>query len=175
MDRYLQTKVLILILLAVLASACNNSGGDSNLNGTENRQGSPYPFLATSEEPSFPQDFELHIPTPSQNGGVVTGKLVHMSSDSEPYIADLYLGLAIPADQPDFDPIISFSQETDAKAIQNPSSGEFVFPNISPGIYALVIWTPINSNVIREPGGEKFMLIEVVTGETLNLGTIFIP
>jgi hypothetical protein len=96
-------------------------------------------------------------------------------SDNAPYLAEIYLGNAIQADQPDFEPIISFSQETDPKAIQDQGSGEFVFAPIMPGTYALVLWTPVGSTVLREPNSDRFLLFVVEAGETLDVGTIVIP
>ena len=177
---HLRSKALILVIFSALASSCSSSQGTPRLNGNDNQvgsisQGSPYPFTTAEEGFVSTKDIEIDIPDPSPGFGVVTGRLLRLSADSEPYIADLYLGVAIPADQSEFDPIISFSQESDPKAIQNLISGEFLFTNISPGTYALVIWTPIGSNIIQEPGSDKFLLIEVMDGELLDLGTIEIP
>ncbi len=186
---------LIFILLAgcnLLGSQAGNEEGNQQTAPTEsNNQPYPidstesedaefsnnshYPLPATRETSEESAQIPIIIPTPSSKTGVITGKLLSGVSDPQPFITDLYLGHAIQPDQPGYDPIISFSEDSDPKADQDPITGEFVLSGIEPGTYALVIWTPVASTVIRDQNTGGFLLFEVEEGTLIDLGDIIIP
>lgn len=113
----------------------------------------------------------LAIPEPEDQTGVVVGKLLTQGENGEPYLATLYLARTVDADQEGFPPLIAFSEETDPRAVQD-SSGQFVFSEVPPGTYALIIWTPVTSNVIEETDSDEYLLFEVKAGEVTDLGII---
>jgi len=137
----------------------------------------PYPFQSTpsgSEATPRPILFS-EIPSPSPDSGVVTGILLQPGEKKDPYLAEIYLGRAIEAQQPGFDPIIGFSRETDPVAVQNQETGEFYFSDIPPGKYGLIIWNPINSYIFKNEKNEGFLILEVEAGSISDLGELRMP
>jgi hypothetical protein len=132
-----------------------------------------YPAPATSR-PAEELPASLEIPEPAADRGVVTGQLLTPGPGGSPYIGSLYLASTIASDQEGFPPIVAFSDQVDPLAIQD-QSGRFLFSDIAPGNYALVIWNPVASTVIEEPGTNDYMVFEVKAGEVTDLGVIGIP
>jgi len=114
-------------------------------------------------------------PTPSPGTGVVIGQINSTSQTSYSYTAqDLYLGKLLPANQPGAEPAITFTYGIDpATTVRNPD-GTFAFTDIVPGIYVLIIWTPVSSLVIEAPEGGLIKVI-VETDKTTDLGTVMLP
>ncbi|OGO64254.1 MAG: hypothetical protein A2Z45_07000 [Chloroflexi bacterium RBG_19FT_COMBO_55_16] len=115
----------------------------------------------------------LVIPEPGKDTGIVVGQLVS-GPDNQPVLGALYLARTIKPDEGDLPPIVAFSDSTDPLAVQD-QTGRFLFTDITPGIYALVIWNPVTSTVIQDEGTEDYRLIEVKAGEVTDLGTITLP
>ena len=132
-----------------------------------------YPAPETSSPPEeLPES--LDIPEPASDRGIVTGQLLTPGPGGSPYIGSLYLASTITSDQEGFPPIVAFSDQTDPLAIQD-RTGRFLFSDVPPGIYALVIWNPVSSTVIEEPGTNDYLVFEVEAGEVTDLGVIGIP
>ena len=118
----------------------------------------------------------LTIPTPDETSAVVLGQLIEQATNA-PYLAPgLYLGALINTDpdDPELPSVFSISTDNDPKAVQ-ALDGAFVFSEVPPGQYALVIWSPMSLNLVKNPATSQELLIEVAAGETLDLGTIVIP
>jgi hypothetical protein len=144
---------------------------------------SPTPFDYTQDEgypapqvssPTAELPELLEIPEPGEESGIVTGQLLSPGPGGTPYIGALYLANTIPSDQEGFPPIVSLSDQTDPLAVQD-QTGRFLFTDITPGTYALVLWNPVASTVIEEPGTNEYMVFEVQPGEVTDLGIIGIP
>jgi hypothetical protein len=132
-----------------------------------------YPAPEASSPPEeLPESLE--IPEPAADSGVVTGQLLTPGPGGSPYIGSLYRASTISSDQEGFPPIVAFSDQTDPLGLQD-QTGRFLFSDVAPGTYALVIWTPVASTVIEEPGTNEYMLFEVEAGEVTDLGVIGIP
>ena len=101
---------------------------------------------------------------------------LHRNSDNgKPYINPLYLSKTVEASQEGFPPIVAFSEETDPKAIQN-SKGQFIFTDITPGKYALILWSPVGSFPIQDKNNQgEYLIFEVDKGVITDLGTISLP
>jgi hypothetical protein len=87
---------------------------------------------------------------------------------------DLYLATFIQANQPEAKPVIAFSEGQNPKATNQIIDGTFVFTDVTPGEYALVVSNPYNSFVVEEPGGGS-KLVTVQADQVNDLGTIVIP
>jgi hypothetical protein len=129
---------------------------------------------SVDEPPTPTAVIPVVVPTPKADLGIVTGKLLSSDSGNPPYIATLYLGSTIPANKDGFPPMVSLSADTDPKGRQD-ETGTFVFTDIKPGLYALVIWDPYNSVVVQDEKKENYLTFEVKAGEITDLGTILYP
>ena len=158
-----------LVLLAVALVGCSGLPGPFPAPGAALAIASPTgpstPPMATTPSAI------LQMSTPQPDAGAVKGKLVYENT-GQPYLATLYLGRAIPASQPGYPPMISFSDQTDPKATQDPSTGVFDFRGVAPGTYALILWSPVGNKIVEKPGSKESVLVEVRAGETSDLGTI---
>jgi len=116
------------------------------------------------------------VPVLGAGKGGVIGRLVAGSADGPGYVGgDLYLGSLIPASDPQAQPMVSFSENVDPKAGVYQSDGNFVFGNIQPGEYALVVWNPVSSFVVELPDGGGMIRVKVEPNTITNLDTIVIP
>jgi len=114
---------------------------------------------------------KLVIPTPSSGKAVVTGQLLVGGEGGEPYLATLYLGPTIPPSTPDYPPMISFSETTDKRAVQEVGTGRFVFTDVTPGQYAIIIWTPYGGNPLVDTN-DATILFSVSADEVKDLGIL---
>jgi hypothetical protein len=143
---------------------------------SDNRLNEQYPAPAASP---LAQGTVMHsplsIPKPKDDAGVVVGKLI-TSDDANnlPYLSTIYLARTVNPKQQGYPPLVAFSEETDPKAIQD-DSGQFLFTDVPPGAYALIIWTPISSNVVQNPETKENLIFEVKAGELTDLGVVPIP
>ncbi len=115
--------------------------------------------------------------TPAPGTGNVTGQLLSAGSGGKPYTGGiLYLGHVLRADRPDAPPMVSFGSDVSIKAaMRDESSGTFLFTNVSPGEYALVIDQVATSFVVNEVSKSAPLLIVVEAGKTRMLGVVSMP
>lgn len=129
-----------------------------------------------SENYSSEYPDEITIPPLKNELGIVTGRLVANSDRTDPYLAtSIYLGKAIEANLTDYPPLISLDTTSDPLAVQ-AKNGDFIFSDVEPGIYGLIIWSPFSQTVIQNPDKDGFpLLVEVMPGKIKNLGVIVLP
>ena len=182
--------MLLTVLLLALSVACSSS----NIQTTETpamQEDTAYPVATTmsfeadqaypvaempSPEPELDTISEFVVPAPGAATGVVIGQLLTPDLDGQPYLTNLFLGDTIYGDgQKETPPIISFSETESLEGIQNKQTGEFVFSDVPPGEYALIIWTPVFSMVVLDQDTQQEIIFEVQSGETIDLGAISIP
>lgn len=192
-----KTIFLSLLILALFTAACQgettpqatqppSSSPAQSLPGPE---GYPYPGpvvptqVSNAYDDSYPAPEytpvaiqlpeSLVIPEPGNDTGIVVGQLVS-GADQTPFLGALYLARTITADKADQPRIVAFSDSTDPLAVQD-QGGHFLFVDITPGVYALVIWNPVTSTVIQDEETKEYKLIDVKAGEVTDLGTIPLP
>jgi len=154
--------LFVMLLVAVLGSSCQPSSVATPASvAAENSARNVSPFV---------------VPTPKADKGVITGQLLTPGAGGRPYIATLYLGTLIYANEtPDAPPLISFAKETAPLGVQDPETGRFYFADIAPGTYALILWTPVTSMPLRNAETGEDIVIEVKANEVTDLGIIPIP
>jgi hypothetical protein len=132
----------------------------------------PAPVTGTGvvETPSY-QVTNLVIPTPSPENGVVTGQLLVGGEGGVPYISTLYLAETVPPSTPGYPPLIAFSEKSDQLGIQDVETGRFLFTNVPPGEYAIIVWNPFGGNPLTDEKGDS-IIFTVNAGEVKDLGVI---
>lgn len=196
----LRIKIFVLIgICIVLLLGCSNinkteTPSDSVNNNSTSQSGYPSPIelptIAGVDTPypapsEVSQDStasstqvyfvtELTIPTPNSGMAVITGKLLGSGNDEAPFITSIYLSSASSAGTTGATPEVNYSEQTDPIAIQNMNTGQFVFSNVSPGQYALVIWTQNGGVPLTDDSGKPIIVV-TGSGETKDLGSIHVP
>ena len=127
----------------------------------------PYP------EPSVVLDIESYatagpVPTPASDKGVITG---HLLINGEP-VSTVILYLAdVTKDDQGIERLAGFSR-TSSPTAQVDLEGKFVFADVPPGRYGLVLDTIHSAYLLHQPGEEIEWLFEVIAGELLDLGNL---
>ncbi len=146
----------------------SNSSSSSTYPGPGSETSSAYP------EPLQVKTVEqLTIPTPSSGKAVITGQLVSGDGQNKPLIIDIYLSVASPASVAGQPPAVNFQQGTDPIATQELSTGRFLFADVTPGQYALVVLTVLGEYPLKDSDG-NIVSFTVNPGETKDLGVISI-
>jgi hypothetical protein len=107
----------------------------------------------------------------------VSGTLVRSPKNSNPNIllaGDLYLGKLLQPSNPRFPPSVSVLPGTDPRAIVDQSNGEFVFLNVPPGRYGLLITDPGGNRALESTPGNP-IVVEVTLERSIALGRIPLP
>lgn len=135
---------------------------------------SAYPAPVSEEKDPkslYPQS--VNVPEPKPDLGVITGKVIERGT-KEVYLAPtLILGELTFADNPDAPPLVGFSEKTDPKGIQD-QSGKFIFQDIKPGKYSIVVWTPMSQTLVSDADGNT-LFVTVEAGKVTDLGNVFVP
>jgi hypothetical protein len=114
---------------------------------------------------------QLFIPTPSSGKAVITGQLLIGGKNDHPLITTLYLVSAAPASTPAAQQKYKPSEQTDPVAVQEMGTGKFLYDDVNPGKYVLVIWNPIGSFPLKDINGE-IIQVDAKPNQTVDLGVI---
>jgi len=107
--------------------------------------------------------------------GLGTVKGIFLDSNTmNPYQASLFLSKNLTADHPDYPPLISFSYQTNPRAAQD-NYGNFIFSNVEPGEYVLVIYKPSGQNYFPNSETNLPEKIVVFPDEIIDMGKIYYP
>lgn len=178
---------LLIPFFVLLLSACSTGGASSTgmpvrpeMAGGETsypvhtppRSESIYAYPQPTEMDTLHPD-QIEIPNPNADSGVVTGRLL-IQGTNEPYLDSLLiLGEISEADQPGFPPLVGYSVESDPHAVQ-AKDGTFVFNQVKPGKYGIVLWSPLSTFLLSDPQTGETIFVIVNAGEVTDLGTIFV-
>ncbi len=113
---------------------------------------------------------------PIPGRGKVAGRAVRAagSSGHPSFIVsgELYLGVLVPAADPKLPPAVAVSPGDAPHAQVNQATGEFVFLNVPPGTYALVMIGFSDSYVFERPHGGGRIDVKVEANKTTDLGDV---
>jgi hypothetical protein len=135
-----------------------------------NNSGYPYPNSAYPhplEEPVL-MATSGPIPAPEENSGIVTGFLLIQGKpvvDVSVYLADLL------KDDQGNDSIASYDRANSPRAFTD-IEGKFVFANIEPKKYGLILDVVLNSYLLSHPKGSGPIFITVEAGKIVDLGKL---
>ncbi|OPZ93126.1 MAG: hypothetical protein BWY74_01269 [Firmicutes bacterium ADurb.Bin419] len=157
----MKVKILIFFLVIMLLIGCNSEipeSADTNKN-----------------TPTINSDtFEIwKIPSPENGKAIIHGIMVDKKGVKTPG-ASPFLSRNITSDQPDLPPTISFSTQSDIRAIVNQETGEFYFRDVPPADnYVIVILKgPGQLYVVRQLESEAHLEISIESNQVLDLGKI---
>lgn len=85
---------------------------------------------------------------------------------------ELYLGALVPAADPKLPPAVAVSPGDAPHAQVNQTTGEFVFSNVPPGTYALVMIGFSDSYVFERPNGGGRIDVKVEANKATDLGDV---
>ena len=120
-------------------------------------------------EPSASGELLVRDPTPEAGFGTVQGILTLNKAPAAGRV--LYLAKVIhTTDKGEGIGGVAALDPTSDPATESDPSGYFVFPNVSPGRYALGINSPIGPVLINRDGNEIFA--EVTAGEITDIGQV---
>ena len=188
-----------IIVLALLLASCTNGDVNPTDNPTvpaasspDNAAGYPYPaqgqpvITVASVNSAYPgpdnsQATPTLVPTPLTLRPPASGKanihgILTTGANKTPDMNFLLLASAVPADKPGYAPMLSYSFDDSPRAVQD-STGMFVFFDVTPGQYGLVIASPIGGANVNDPNlnPPQAMVFTVAAGDDKDLGTINIP
>ncbi len=113
----------------------------------------------------------LVVPIPASGLGVVTGQMLIGGEVGQPYISALFLASTLAPSDPAYPRMISFSHETAPMAVFD-RSGNFLFADIEPDIYALLFWSPLGGAPVTNMMTGEYIFVEVKADEVVDLGII---
>lgn len=116
---------------------------------------------------------QLVVPTPSNGKAVVFGEVKINGDTGGLNISNLFLSTITSGNASEDLSSVTFSEGSNPIATLDIGSGQFVFVDINPGQYALMIWTSMRAYPIGDNLG-KTILFTVNPGETKDLGIISI-
>ena len=116
---------------------------------------------------------QLIIPTPSTGKAVVTGQLKADTAAGGLNLKDLFLSPIASSDTTEDLSSVTYSSESDPIATIEIGTGRFVFTDIAPGKYALMIWTSVMAYPTGDSAGNT-IIFTVNPDELKDLGAISI-
>lgn len=135
-----------------------------------------YSFISPISAPATPlprATATLPIPTPEPGKGVIHGTLVSPSLNEIWSIGNLYLGGEFKVNDS-----LSFTRlipSGDPKATEFAADGTFIFTNISPGTYNLVLWDDSAVRSVLTLDSSNYISVTVEAGDVIDLGPVFLP
>jgi hypothetical protein len=112
------------------------------------------------------------IPTPNPNLASITGSIAMEGQPQGAFPADLYLG-----DPTGSNPIGAFIALDTQSAPKGyiRADGTFIFPNVPPGMYVILVWTPVGAYAVPDPTTGSTWLIEIKGNAHFDSGQIMVP
>jgi hypothetical protein len=157
----------ILLLLGAISCEVMHQPGNKLL--IESPMPTPA-FISPLPSPTAIYASPTIVLTPNLTQGTITGRLINSVSGAPIDNQIIYLGDLLPM-EPGPAYLIIMKQRESPNTVTD-KEGWFIFPNLAPGTYALILWTPGISKVIIDAETNKELLATVEAGKITNLGEI---
>ncbi len=167
--------LLCALILSSLLAACSPTSKPAPT--ATPADGGAYPYPNTAQvvspypggvEPSVPTDIPAPTPTYDAQMGIVRGRLLEAKAP----VKDLIVFLAeIAKDAKGTELAASFSA-TDSPRMNTTENGEFVFMNVKPGRYSIVLYTGMDAWLLNYPDKKEPILFTVEAGKTVDIGDL---
>ncbi len=152
--------VLGLLLILGLLVACKPGSQVSPLNS---------PLQPT---PTPTEKISYALPRPAQGKAVIGGVMMVENTETPMMSVELYLANHI-GSTPDT-PIYTLDPSSAPRAMTD-NEGRFVFKDVPPGRYAIVVWNPFNSFLARNPQTGLEVIIDAQPDQVYDVGTLYEP
>lgn len=139
---------------------------------------SPFPAPSTNAlisplPHSPPAITEVIVPTPRQEYGIVRGRIM-VESNVNMVIGELFLAESVQTSDPNIR-VPALDIDHAPKAYFQRQTGDFIFTDVPPGTYGLVVWEPFNSFLVDDPETGGTLFISVKANDILDLGELSLP
>lgn len=127
------------------------------------------PLASPIQSPVASPQPEFQAPAPALGKALVVGILMNENTDQPMAGVELYLGdhIGATSDTPMYglDPSVAPRTTTD-------QDGRFVFADVDPGSYVIIVWNPFNSYMLQDPatGAELSVILEA--DEVFDVGVL---
>jgi hypothetical protein len=146
---------LFIILLAIFTPACNVANSGISPEATSISQNVPTIEIKVNEDTGF-----------------VTGTLEFLEANDSKPVSNISLFLAeVLKDESGIPRVVSVNRADSPRAATD-IKGQFVFSNIPPGEYGIVLDIVVKAYLLPEPGSDSDLLIQVEPGEIIDLGLL---
>jgi hypothetical protein len=109
---------------------------------------------------------------PAPGKAVIRGRIE--KTGNEIVLGEIFLARAVPTSNPDVD-LLELDEQTAPKAEIDRDILAFVFTDVEPGRYGLIVWEPMNSMPVDDPDTGETLFIDVESDEVVDLGTLYFP
>lgn len=162
-------QVILLLALSLVLVGCGANPTEIP-EATQDIAHSPLPTPDIESSPPAESAEATEIPAPSSSAGMVTGFLLSGDPPQGRDQSILFLGKVITSE--DGSPVMaSINKQSAPKAISE-EGGKFVFVDVPPGRYALVLDLITSTVILRHPTRGEDLLIDVTEGEITDLGEL---
>lgn len=160
------------LLIISLASSCNQSTQVTSIvtsspPSTPKKSGSIQSPIQTpsSELPGWNA-------TPAPGKSNLRGRIVITRSSI--VLGELYLARAVQTDREGV-ALLELDEKNSPRASIDRNTGEFVFLNVTPGTYGLIVWEPQNSFPVADPDTRETLFVELPADEVVDVGSLEVP
>jgi hypothetical protein len=163
-------------LLVLLVTGLSGCGEEATVETTtESPLSTASPLATPTSVPtptSSPDESTMSIPAPAPGKGTITGRFVDYQSGEPGPETVVYLGELSPVElEGDETHIVSMNPDS-SPSTGTDKDGYFVFQDVEPGTYAMVMWTPGNSWVVSDPDTKLDILVTVEADQITDLGEV---
>jgi hypothetical protein len=157
---------IAILLFATISIGCQSA--PTSLPSTT----SPTPLRSPLQSPlSIPADLNVPLPTQDPNLGSVKG--IYLVAGQPEVGRILYLA-GVVKDASGKETAVGFERSSPLRTTTQ-SDGSFRFVNVPPGKYAIVVDVIVNAFMMNDPKSGKDLLVEIVNGSQVDLGTLDHP
>jgi hypothetical protein len=162
----------MLLLASLLTAGCNGTATPTVGEVTSSPIATPGGTIAESPLPTPGPGLPEWNAQPAPGTSNLRGRLV--ITDQTILLGELLLAKAVPTDNPEVS-LLELDEKTAPRAIIDRATGEFVFSNVEPGKYGLIVWEPMSSAPVNDPSTGQTLYVQLTSGEVTDVGTLNLP
>lgn len=166
----------LIVVVLLLLGGCVDSAPEVTITQspptTPRAQDSTVGSEATSPVATPVPDLPGWDAEPSSGKATVRGYI--RITQSTVLLGELFLAKSVPTSEPGIN-LLELDEATTPRALIERDSGQFIFTDIEPGEYGLIVWEPMNSFPVNDPDTQQTLFFEVKAGEIVDLGVLPVP